>query len=150
MPEQTELVNYYLSSLQDHLAHVVKERALDEAKLNFKDAEMGELHVRLKELEERIENSSSRIMEVQDENHKLTQELEKATKNEKIVIDLEKKLHEAHSRNTMLVEKLDNLHRESKNNETKAKTLENTIAKLKEVKAKTSTRRRRKTTTKSS
>ena len=94
MPEQTELVNYYLSSLQDNLAHIVKEKALDEAKLNFKDAEMGELQQKIEEGKRQLELLNVKITELETKNSELEKSVVDLATYQNTVVELEHKLQQ--------------------------------------------------------
>jgi flagellar biosynthesis chaperone FliJ len=136
MPEQTELVNYYLSSLQDNLAHIVKEKALDEAKLNFKDAEMGELQQKIEEGKRQLELLNVKITELETKNSELEKSVVDLATYQNTVVELEHKLQQTVNRCATLTAKVDQAHRDLKERDAK-------IEKLKETK-KTTTRRRKK------
>ena len=136
MPEQSELVNYYLQSLQDNLAHMVKEKALDEAKLNFKDAEMGELRKEIEEQDRQLELLANRIAELELQNSGLKESNSKMAELENRNQDLENRAAQAQTRCATLTAKVDQAHRDIKERDAE-------IEKLKE--AKKTTRRRKKT-----
>jgi len=114
MPEQSELINYYLQSLQDNLAHIVKEKALDEAKLKFKDVEIGEIQKKLEEGEERTENLHSKVIGLQDENEKLKNSASTVVELEKTIENLESRLSQTQTRCATLTAKVDQYHRNLK------------------------------------
>ena len=136
MPEQTDFLNYYLQSLQDNLAHLMKEKALDEAKLNFKDAEMGELNKTITSLNEQIQLLSSKISELERQTRSFEKDNLKIDDLEKRNSDLENKLQQSQTRCATLTAKVDQTHRDLKERDAE-------IEKLKEEKK---TKHRRKKT----
>jgi len=135
MPEQSELVNYYLQSLQDNLSHMVKEKALDEAKLNFKDAEMGDLQKEIEEQNKQLDLLAGRIVELETQNRGLEENSSKLVDVNATVESLERKLQQTQNRCATLTAKIDQFHRDLKERDSE-------IEKLKE--AKKTTRRRKK------